>query len=667
MTVEAIAPQSGGDERLRNRALDTLRTQALEAVLASNEPLRTVDVARTVAERLGITLTEEEMGGLASVVRMVMDNDPLFSQSNRQWDLALRMGRAEGDRRKPVERAVEDFVDLLGSPSTSHPVAVLVASVYGRPVEYYERMIERVVPVREEFFPIPPQKIGIRRWLIELSSDDPADVEEDNFEDARVLNEVRSLAADVAVGDSAIEYATAIVKAAGKPVDNRSLIFLVWSRFPEVEPSKLFIQLLRRPDVVLERGPAWVTPAGREEVLGEVRQLLSSPEEAADLVAAALPVEEEEVTPGAAPVVTTSASIGILAPTTIRVSDEDLNQVYEFMLQASDRSYRVPELCQQVLEAFPGSRTYSGVHDSLLNRMREDARFQWVGSERYRIAGNVPPEVDALPEDLAFDDGEYEPGEGIEPDRVVDPREWKHGLEEQVLHYLVQDVGDDSTTAPARPPANLVSSPPLHHYVAGTRYLRNADRGFFPREPELVQVSLTPNEGERFDVWINHRLGLIFGLKEWYDANLPWVGGHFVIEPTDQPDEFRLIYNGEVDPEMNIQAERLPQLLALRSEAATQALPLHLIVQRLLKDHPDGVSFLTLFTELNVVRRSRRAQLASALSAQKYFVPVNAESPLWMYDEKRAQKTKGKKKGGPRRPAREMYNEDDDDTEFEYE
>ena len=41
--------------------------------------------------------------------------------------------------------------------------------------------------------------------------------------------------------------------------------------------------------------------------------------------------------------------------------------------------------------------------------------------------------------------------------------------------------------------------------------------------------------GERFEVWVNNRLGLIFGLKEWYDANLPWVGGRFSLGASRTP------------------------------------------------------------------------------------------------------------------------------------
>ena len=240
MTVDATKPAGSAEDRLRSRALDAIRTSTLETILDSDEPLRTVDAAHSVADRLGLELSEEELGGLASVVRMVLDSDPLFSQSNRQWDLALRMGRAEGDRRKPVERAIEDFIDLLGHPSASAPVATLVAAVYGRDPSYYETMIERLAPTRPQFFTARDGRFGITRWLIDISSDEPEDVEYDNFEDAAMLNAVRTVAKD-AKGADAVSFAVDIVKRAGDPVDNRSLLFLTWSRFPDTDPDELFV------------------------------------------------------------------------------------------------------------------------------------------------------------------------------------------------------------------------------------------------------------------------------------------------------------------------------------------------------------------------------------------------------------------------------------------
>ncbi|MGV3721257.1 MAG: hypothetical protein ACO1SX_10155, partial [Actinomycetota bacterium] len=367
MTVEATKPAETAEDRLRSRALDAIRTCVLEVILAADEPLRTVDVGRLAAERLGLELNEDELGGMSTVARMVLDSDPLFSQSNRQWDLALRMGRAEGDRRKPVERAIEDFTDLLGHPTMARPVAVLVAAVYGREPEYYERMFERLAPTRPgQFLQVRDGRFGITRWLIEIDSDEPDEVEDDNFQDRSLLEPVRQ-AAEKAQGDTALEFAIDVVRRAGAPVDNRALLFFTWRRFPDTEPVDLFIDLFASPELALERGPSWVTDEEEQRVLATIQSICANPDSASELVAASVPSEEEDT--------------GILAPTTVRVSDDDLQQVYEYM-QQNERTFRVSELCQQALEAFPGSRTYPGVLASLTTRMTEDRRFQWLGFER---------------------------------------------------------------------------------------------------------------------------------------------------------------------------------------------------------------------------------------------------------------------------------------------
>ena len=89
------------------------------------------------------------------------------------------------------------------------------------------------------------------------------------------------------------------------------------------------------------------------------------------------------------------------------------------------------------------------------------------------------------------------------------------------------------------------------------------DRPLFPLEPDLVSLVFVTPDGERQEVWLNNRLGLIFGLKEWYDANLPWTGGTFTLEPTQQPDEFQLVATGETDPALDIPMDRLQALLQL--------------------------------------------------------------------------------------------------------
>lgn len=645
MTVEATpAAELTPEERLRARALDLLKTTTLEVILASDEPLRTGEVGRRVAEALGLELSEEEQGGLATLSRMVMDSDPLFSQSNRQWDLAMRLGRAEGDKRKPVERAIEDAADLIGHPTSPEPIATFVSAIYGRDTDFYVSMIERLAETRPQFFKVQGDRIGITRWLLDISSDDPEDVEYDNFQDTSVLDQVRSLASGLD-GSDPVAFARSVVGKSSEPVDNRALLFLTWEKFPDLDTETIFSELFADQEMVLEKGPAWVTRASHDAVIQEIRRLARDPEAASEQLAASVPEDE-----------------GAGAAQSVRVSDDDLDQVYAYMSD-SVRTYRVAELCQQALEAFPGSRTYRAVHDSLLSRMKEDARFLWVGWERFRTQGSVPEDVLTLPEGLAFPpDQAYLDEEGEATDKAVDPRDWKFQLAQQIQHYDVQDVGDDGT-APGNPPEVLVCSPPLHHYVAGTRYLRHSDRGFFPEEPQLQQPTLITNEGQRLEIWVNNGLGLIFGLKDWYEnSGLPWVGGRFTIEKTEQPDEYRLNYTGETDEVMDIPLDQLQALLQLRAEAVSEMLSLTEITKRILQAAPEGLPFANLFARVNVVRRVRRAQMASILSSQRFFQQSPQTPGIWAYDEKRAQKAK--KKSGPKRPMR-GYDEDEDLEDIE--
>src|SRR5207248_6956233 len=122
-----------------------------------------------------------------------------------------------------------------------------------------------------------------------------------------------------------------------------------------------------------------------EPLLQDPRNPAPNPESAALVPACRLPPEEETVVPPA-----------------ISAGEADVDQVYEFMERDPFRSYRASELCQEVLETFPGSRSYQPIHDSLIAKMRSDARFVWVGNERFRIAGSVPDEVQGLPEGLAL-------------------------------------------------------------------------------------------------------------------------------------------------------------------------------------------------------------------------------------------------------------------------
>ncbi len=315
-----------------------------------------------------------------------------------------------------------------------------------------------------------------------------------------------------------------------------------------------------------------------------------------------------------------------------------------------------------VLETFPGSRSYAGMHDSLLEKMRSDRRFQWVGFERFRLDGLVPDEVQVLPEGLAFDERAYVDETQEHVDRLTAPETWKYGLAREIHNPLALDVGDDDSDGGAAP-ASLRKSLLLHHYFAGTAYVPHMERTFFPAQPDLIEFTLVTPEGQRFDAWFNHRLGLIFGLRAWYeqlDAESrleSWSGPVFTITPTKASDEFRLEFTDEVEQQTFVPRERLPQLFGvLRGEAEAEGWPLTTIVTSILRDYPDGLAFVPVYTQANIVRRARRDAVASVLSAQRSFMQNPQQPGVIRFDEKRAEKKA--KKRGPRRI--EEYDEDED-------
>jgi hypothetical protein len=645
-TQPPAADPSGAEAR-RERAIRTVRDAAFAALLAADAPQRTTDLARNVAERCGLGTDENSLGAVAPLVRMVLDRDPAFVHTARQWDLAAREGRGEADRKRPVERTIEELIQTVGQPVAAHEVAPLVAAIYGREPEYYSAMIERMAPTRPQFFVAPMGRVGLSRWLLEVTSDDPADVELDNFEDPAELAPARALAAalkEEKAHEAPLDFARAIIQAAEVPLSNRAVSFMVWERFRDVEPQALFNDLLVTSPESLRPGPRWESEVARQADRAAILELAGSPELAQEALAAAAPVEE----------------VSVAAAPTQSVGDEDLEQVYTYM--ANDlRTYRLSELCQEVLESFPGSRNYTAVHDALWQRMRADGRFTWVGTERFRLDGTMPDEIDAVPEGLTFDERPFVNDEGEAVDKLLPPDRWKHLLEQQVQDPMVQDLGDDDTRPGETVPDTLRAAIPMHHYVAGTLYIHHQDRPFFPLEPDLVSLDLLTPDGARHEVWLNNRLGLIFGLKEWYDANLPWTGGVFTLEPTGQPDEYRLLHSGETEPALDIPVDRLQQLLQLRATAETELSTLTAVLTQILRGQTEGIPFVRLFGEVNVVRRNPRALVASVLSGHRGFQQRPEQPGIWFYDEKRAEKTRK----GSRAPKRIVFEEDEDVYEDE--
>ena len=85
--------------------------------------------------------------------------------------------------------------------------------------------------------------VGAVTETVSITSDAADEVEEDNFPSTADLDAVRPLADGLKAHD-AIELAQAVVRKADRPVNNKALQYLAWSKFPDLDPKEFFLELL---------------------------------------------------------------------------------------------------------------------------------------------------------------------------------------------------------------------------------------------------------------------------------------------------------------------------------------------------------------------------------------------------------------------------------------
>jgi hypothetical protein len=172
-----------------------------------------------------------------------------------------------------------------------------------------------------------------------------------------------------------------------------------------------------------------------------------------------------------------------------------------------------------------------------------------------------------------------------------------------------------------------------HHKEAGTMPLIQFHPGFFGKDPSIIQITLV-SEGVRREVWINNETRLMYGLKDCFTSDMPVSGAAFEIHKTERPGEYRFIYDNRTDPLVFVPTSRLLELLELKNEADSAETTIFDIIVRILEHYKKGIGFVSLFTEVNLVRRVTRRLVASVLSSYHCF-HTRGKTGEWQYDSKK--------------------------------
>jgi hypothetical protein len=234
----------------------------------------------------------------------------------------------------------------------------------------------------------------------------------------------------------------------------------------------------------------------------------------------------------------------------------------------------------------------------------------------------LPPPPPPVPEDLAGQVDLVLPLEAIDDDlrRFVEDPNYEEVSEQEVK--VPEDL---------KPPKRLDIPVTYPHLQVGTLKIRRIDAPFFPSEPELQFLRVIDDEQNELGLWVNLSLGLCFGLSEWYQKRKVEVGGIVRLERM-KSGLVKIIWTNRYDRWIHIPRSRLEELKQYAAHETIRQAPLITLVQSLLTQHPKGVHFLRLWSELNVLRRTTKIVLASILCAYPMFARVPNLDGFWTLD-----------------------------------
>lgn len=605
MIVEVV------ENKAEREAMRYLEDQAYMALLGYREPVRSGEI--------GSALDGDKY--TSKLLRHVLAASPRFTQIDRKWDLEMRYE----DKQVPVERVLREIMKACGQPMLISQIANELSQVYERPSDYYESYLARVVSDPDKFFRTSDDRYGLSEWLLRVDADDEEDIIFDNDLSEEAIAAMGPKASKVDLGSEAIGTMVAkFIDGVGSPVDNRYVGFFRWRALGEsFDPVAFFEELRQNKSLVWLSNHSWAT----KKMAQEYESILAG---MADRIAEEL-LEEAPVEKPAKKGKVVEEEVPVLSLT---ISDADLDEVVAIIKETGES--RVSTILDRIFEISPRDREYAIAAEGLNDAMRTDPRLAWVGTERWRMAETVPGYVSEVPAEMAIPQLSFETPEGEQIDIVLEDDGLEGGLKKEVHNPLAQDVGDqDEVTEQEKTPkvesARCVLK--AHHHKLGTFPLCQIPRTFFPIGPDLIELTLVGEDDKRRGIWVNRETGLIYDMGDWYVDDMPESGAVFELLKTEKPDQFTFVYKNETDPLVFVAQPRLEELIAL-FEGVGEEMSTFEIMQRIMPYHKKGVAFVTLFTEVNLIRRTPRRIVASILSSYYAFYQ-RPKSPLWYFDEKK--------------------------------
>ena len=559
------------------------------ALIEAGEPIKASDVARAVG-RPDVDL---------KLARVVLSTHPQITAVDRRWTLWTRYL----DTRHSVDANLRRIFNTFGQPIRLTDLARELSAVYGRPAEIYEEMLAQLSARNDRYVRLSDDYLAPAEWLLDTSEYEAEDeVLYENF-----LNDEDVFPYEKAAGNA--RSLAELLDAVGKPVKVKALQFFAWRKDrTNFDPIAFLDELFHQSGAFALADGTWIGPKLAAQLATHFPVLAA--QEVSDNA-------EAEAQEAAQP---------------LAIGDKEREMLVATVLD-SDRTVFASRLLEEVFDVTPEYRTYEEDLQTVIRTLSSDERIVWVGGERFRPQGTLPGYVFTVPGLLEIPNYQFTDVEGNPVDQLLEDDGFDGGLEKEIMSPLAQDVLDEEPVPlpDSNPPSTARAVVKYHHKQIGTLPLCLFPSGFFPPEPTILETEFLLPGGHRVPVWVNNETRLLYGLLDWFQAIPIDSGATFTLE-RQAPDRYAINYNDESEPSMFISRNRINELLALQTRAEDEGLATFDIIREIMEHYRKGIEFLTLLTEVNVVRRVTRRLVASILSEYHCFFQRGG---AWVYDAKK--------------------------------
>jgi hypothetical protein len=565
------------------------------ALIETGEPLKPGEVARSTGRH------DVDM----KLARVVLTTNPKMTAVDRKWTLWTRYL----DTRSTLDQNIHKILNSYGQPIKLEHLARELNAVYGRPAEIYEEILQHLVTDRKRLIFLKDGYVAPQSWLIILDSEDPVEVQFDNFLEDDDIEPYEAAAKAAELSATNLTGLAQFLDAVDAPIKNKALQYLIWKADPDKFNAPLvYSALFANGEVTQLSNGAWVGP-----------KLLSRLTEGFPLLA------EQEVSESAETDIEEAAQ-------PLVIGDDEREQLIEAVLNRDDTVY-ADALLDELFEVTPDFRTYTEDLRTVIDTLCTDDRVVWVGANRFRAQGTIPGYVFTVPGLLEITEERYTDSDGNLVDMLLEDDGFDGGLEREIMNPLAQDVLDEEPVPlpDMNPPSNARAVIKYHHKQIGTLPLCQFSSGFFPPEPAILETDFTLPSGQKTRVWVNNETRMLYGLLDWFSSIPIDSGATFTLERT-RPDAYLINFNDESEPSMFISRNRVNELFALQERVEAETLATTDIVREIMEHYRKGIEFLTLHTEVNIVRRATRRMVASILSEYHCFFQRGGS---WVYDVKK--------------------------------